>query len=34
MKPAIDEFILFLATEWSSYMTGSTVLADGGYLLT
>src|SRR5207244_4022582 len=30
----IARVILFLATEWSSYMTGSTVLADGGYLLT
>ena len=30
----IARIIVFLATDWSSYMTGSTVLADGGYLLT
>jgi NAD(P)-dependent dehydrogenase (short-subunit alcohol dehydrogenase family) len=29
----IARIILFLATDWSAYMTGSTVLADGGYLL-
>lgn len=30
----IARIIVFLATDWSSYMTGTTVLADGGYLLT
>jgi NAD(P)-dependent dehydrogenase (short-subunit alcohol dehydrogenase family) len=29
----IARVIVFLASEWSSYMTGSIVLADGGFLL-
>ncbi len=29
----IARVVLFLATEWSSFMTGSVVLADGGFVL-
>jgi NAD(P)-dependent dehydrogenase (short-subunit alcohol dehydrogenase family) len=29
----IARIILFLASDWSSFMTGTTVLADAGYLL-
>jgi NAD(P)-dependent dehydrogenase (short-subunit alcohol dehydrogenase family) len=30
----VARVVLFLSTDWSSYITGSTILVDGGWLLT